>query len=253
MNIGNLIERTARRFGVAVVPEWRVASLAAERHLARLLQEFEVDCVFDVGANVGQYGRMLRSVIGYRGRILSFEPNPAALPRLRAAAAGDPEWTVEAFALGPEPGTARFNAYDLSELSSFRQFGGLNGTTRRAAQAIEVPVQTLHAYFREAEARFRFSRPFLKLDTQGYDLEVARGAGDALGAFVGLQSEVAFRTIYEGAPDYRAAIDFYQRAGFVVSQLFPVNDIHFPQLVEMDVVMVRADLLSRPDEPATVS
>jgi hypothetical protein len=42
-----------------------------EYQLQRLLQMLEIDLVFDIGANIGQYGLQLRKQVGYMGRILS--------------------------------------------------------------------------------------------------------------------------------------------------------------------------------------
>ena len=44
-------------------------------------------------------------------------------------------------------------------------------------------------------------RVYLKLDTQGTDLDVVEGASGALEAVDALQSEVAVRPIYEGVPE----------------------------------------------------
>lgn len=234
------LERLASKAGVVVVPDWRACLLDGERHLKRLLTHYRVDCVFDVGANAGQFARGLRGPVGYQGRIISFEPNPLVLPKLIAAANGDPLWHVESFALGRTKGTAAFKAYDQSLLGSFLPLAQdddhvPDDTSHRS---IDVPVRTLADYLPEAKARFGFQRPYLKMDTQGFDLEVAKGAGDALNSFVGLQSEVAFHNIYQGAPTYQEAIGYYEQAGFALSRLVPIHELHFPDLVEMDAVMV---------------
>ena len=81
----------------------------------------------------------------------------------------------------------------------------------------------------------------MKLDTQGSDVEIAKSAGTSLIEFVGLQSEIAFQTIYEGTPDYLSALGFYQSAGVFISRIVPINQANFPEVVEMDVIMIRND------------
>ena len=63
----------------------------AQPNLIDFLQSRSVDCVLDVGANEGQFGRWLRNH-GYSGRIISFEPISAAYQLLLAEAAGDVSW-----------------------------------------------------------------------------------------------------------------------------------------------------------------
>src|SRR5258708_31070401 len=72
--------------------------------LARFLSEFRVDCVFHVGANNGQYGLRLRQ-IGFRGLIVSFEPNPAAFATFLVTAQANPQWVTKQLALYPQPRT----------------------------------------------------------------------------------------------------------------------------------------------------
>jgi FkbM family methyltransferase len=245
--IADTIEKVARKAGILVAPAWRTTQIDEEQHMRRLLKYLDVDCVFDVGANVGQYAEKLRRYSDFRGRILSFEPNPAAFAKLQAKAAGDPLWDVFPIALGAEEGTAVFQAYDDSLLGSFLQFDATSrhSPTHMGQKAIEVQVKLLSEYFPVMRERYCFERPFLKLDTQGFDLQVAIGAGPALREFLGIQSEVAFAPIYKGASKFDTVVSFYQANGFVMSRLFPNNDVHFPELVEMDVALVRADKVRR--------
>jgi len=68
------------------------------------------------------------------------------------------------------------------------------------------------------------------------------GAGFKLQEFLGLQSEVSFSRIYAKSPLFAEVVAYYEEHGFTLSRLFPNNDVHFPHLVEMDVVMIRKDL-----------
>jgi FkbM family methyltransferase len=230
---------------VIVCRGWRASQLDLERHLRRLLRYLEVDCVLDVGANSGQFADMLRSTVGYAGLIISFEPNPEQFIELRARASRDPLWQAVPQALGREAGEAEFNVYASSELSSLRSLdpGAGHQPADPVARQIRVDVRTLAECLPELQERYGFSRPFLKMDTQGFDVEIAKGAGSRLTDFVGLQSEVAFQRLYQGAPDFQSALAFYEASGFVLARLTPVHELHFPELVEMDCVMVRKDLV----------
>ncbi len=210
-----------------------------------MLRYLDVDCVFDVGANSGQFADMLRGSIGYKGLIISFEPNPEQFSLLEAQTTRDPLWQALPCALGRDAGEAVFNVYAVSELSSLRSLnsGAKHLPADPVARQIRVQVRTLDDTLPELRQRYGFSRPFLKMDTQGFDLEVARGARDRLKEFVGLQSEVAFQLLYEGAPDFQTAMTFYETSGFALSRLTPIHEIDFPELVEMDCVMIRKDLV----------
>jgi len=237
------IERAARRAGLLIAPAWRTTQIDEEHHMRRLLAHLRVDCVFDVGANVGQYAEKLRRQFEFRGLILSFEPNPAAWDKLKAASDMDPQWEIFPFALGAEPGTAEFQAYEDSKLGSLLEFdpSSPHAPTGMARLTIPVEVKTLAEILPAMRGKYSVSRPFLKLDTQGFDLQVAKGAGDRLTEFLGIQSEVSFSPIYAKSPLFAEVVKYYEDQGFVLSRLFPNNDVHFPRMVEMDVAMIRAD------------
>jgi FkbM family methyltransferase len=242
--IATLIEQAT---GNHVVPPHEVHGLPERLFLRRFLDHFAVDCVFDVGANAGQYATRLRREIGFTGHIISFEPIPEHAATLRAAAAADPHWHVEEAALDREAGPATFNIMAASEFSSLndpmgdqpRVFEGQNAVARR----VTVQRSTLAAELPRWRERLGFQRPFLKMDTQGHDLAVVEGAGERIGEFLGLQSELAVVPLYKGSPGFAEMLERLGALGFALSALVPNNDAPFPLLVEIDCVMVRRDLV----------
>ncbi len=91
--------------------------------------------------------------------------------------------------------------------------------------------------FASLQERRRFERPYLKMDTQGFDLEVVRGATETLRVVPVLQTEVSVRPLYAGMPDYITSIRTLEERGFELSGLFPVvYDTSF-RVVEFDCVM----------------
>jgi FkbM family methyltransferase len=212
-------------------------------HLKKLFQYYEIDCVFDVGANYGQYAKMLRQEVGFQGLILSFEPNPDAANYTKELAHGDSDWHVEQIALSTSDGKQMFNVMADSQFSSLSKpshsetemFRDWNKVT----ESIEVKTETITTAFRRLKAEHGFKKPFLKMDTQGYDVEIISHAGPALTEFIGLQSELAVKKLYENSVDYRNAIEVYESFGFEMSAFIPNNGGHFPHLIETDCIMVR--------------
>jgi FkbM family methyltransferase len=232
-----------RALDVQIVPVGQVALAFEWEHLRRFFEHFRVDCVFDVGANVGQYATMLRQRVGYDGPIISYEPDPDVAAQLRSVAASERSWTVEELALDAVAGHAAFNVLASSEFSSLHPLSDLarQQFSRQVelVRSVEVRTATLADELAKYQKKLGFERPYLKLDTQGHDLTVATGAGDRLRDFVGLQSELAIRQLYEGAPKFDEALQFYRERGFELSALVPNNLGHFPRLLEIDCIMFR--------------
>ncbi len=235
---------------VRVQADWFVAekgftAYLAGRHVAELLRLYRVNCVVDVGANRGQYARLLRRV-GYDGHIVSFEPVPETFAKLAAAARDDPGWTVHRCALGAQDGSLPMNVVPGTMSSAFSPtgFGARRYAQLRSPRVEEVPVRRLDGVLDEVLPPVARPRPFLKLDTQGYDLEAFAGLGERASEFVGLQAELSVMPIYDGAPGMAEAIAAYEAAGFGITALYPVSRQRSTgRVVELDCMMVRADRL----------
>lgn len=238
------LKRNARKFGIGLYrigEEWRLVEPA---QLEKFLSHFAIDCVFDVGANTGQYASTLRA-LGYQGRILSFEPHPTVFDTLQQAATGDDRWSVYEAALDSEPRMMEFNLMAASQFSSLREPTHANTEKfvemNKVVQKVRLQTTTLAKLYPTLKAEFGFSRPFLKLDTQGHDVAVVEGAREVIKEFVGLQSELSLTGLYRDAPDLTESLTFYRSLGYRLSSLVPNNGGHFPDLVEVDCIMYRDD------------
>src|SRR5688500_3845825 len=157
-----------------------------------LFERARVNCVIDVGAHFGEYGRFLRNAVGYSGRILSFEPVPASHDVLAAESLDDPNWLTFPYALGAESAQAKIHVFESGVFNSFLaptgytadRFG--SGGTEIGVET--VSIRTLDEVFEEATRGIDEPRIYLKMDTQGYDQEVLAGAQNTLRHVVGLQS-----------------------------------------------------------------
>ena len=214
-------------------------------HLRNLLTSQKVDCVFDVGANKGQYYSFLREAVGFRGLVISFEPVPRLYDLLKKQATADPNWIVYGCALGRTSGTAPFNVMKGDQLSSFRT-PSTSATDRfhdsNTVVAVEhVEVRTLDEVYDEALAQHHFTRPYLKIDAQGFDLEVAHGGVKRLREFVGVQCEASLLPLYDGAPAFDDTLAFLKARGLAPSAFFPVATDQKLRLIDCDCVFVNPD------------
>lgn len=234
--------RVSRSFGYDIVPLREMKERDFALHLRDLLTRLEIDCVLDVGANVGQYHDFLREKVLYEGPIVSFEPVSHHVAVLRERAHHDPDWHIEPYALGAEVGSLSINIMVSDQFSSFlepdnsrvRAFDGLNVPCRIETVAVRT-VDTVLPALRE---RLGFRRPYLKLDTQGFDIEVLQGAQQSLPGVPALQSEASVIGIYKGMPGYMDTIRYLGDCGFDITGLYPVSRDSSLRLIEFDCVMI---------------
>jgi FkbM family methyltransferase len=128
------------------------------------------EIAFDVGANVGQTVQQIRAACP-AVRIVSFEPLPATFAALRANTRDVPNVACVEAALGAAPGEATMTADPLSGQNT------LNTSARPDAPTVSVPVMTLDGYCAD-QGIDRID--LLKIDTEGYEMAVLRGAEQML-------------------------------------------------------------------------
>jgi FkbM family methyltransferase len=211
-------------------------------HLRVLLKRLRPDCVIDVGGNTGQFGRLLRG-LGYRGWIVSFEPVRQSFDRLENFTSGDPRWRVHRLAIGSIPETRRMNVSAMSEFSSFRTPTTFSLERFRGESEVQhvedVRVVRLDDCEAECLQGIPSSRLFLKVDTQGWDLEVLRGAAHLIDRCEVLQVELSLIPVYRGVPMYVETLGYVSRLGFSPTGFFPITRDEFSRLIEVDCVLVR--------------
>ncbi len=128
------------------------------------------DVIFDVGANDGRSARKLRS--RFPGcRIHSFEPVAATYAKLVDATRGFPEVKTYPFALGSEPGEKEIFTHEKAVFNSF------SADWRSPNGSEVVKISTLDEVMAGQGVDFIH---FLKVDTEGYEMEVLKGAERAL-------------------------------------------------------------------------
>lgn len=138
------------------------------------------DFFIDVGANVGTFSLLAASIVGPFGRVYAYEPNPVVVEMLKNSATMN--WVherliVSSCAVGDAPGNAvlRFNPSRIGDatLVDIKRAGTYAQTASYLGESTSVstPVITL-------DSEFPCDLPikFLKIDAEGYETSVLKGA-----------------------------------------------------------------------------
>lgn len=237
-----------RRLGYELVPMWRLDALPLSSTLRSIFENYGISQVIDVGANRGQYREFLRRHVGYSGAISSFEPIGQNAAYLMQQAALDPAWTIHACALGRTRGKAELNVMRSDAFSSFLEplagqqqiFARQNAVER----VEEVVVTCLDDLSDDGALDVAARATFLKLDTQGFDLEVLAGGTRVVPYVCGIQTEVSCVPIYAGMPDIVDSLTYLKACGFQLAGMFPVSTREDLTVVEFDAVFVNPSRLT---------
>jgi FkbM family methyltransferase len=246
INTHLVVDEEAARSHMPVY-ERSVLHFMADEHVAWMLRRMKVNCVLDVGANRGQYAKKLRRH-GYTGRIVSFEPVPHVADRLEKAASDDDDWHVVRCALGEARAETEIEVAGgqgrMSSLLPPSDFGKAWTDKLGSQGTVTVPVRRLDELFDDVVDGLDDPRVYLKLDTQGFDLQAFAGAGDRIDDVLCMQSEVSVVPLYEGMPPMTEQLAVYESAGFELTGMFPVvSEATTMRVIEFDAMMVRVDAL----------
>lgn len=238
-----------RRAGIDIIP-WpnRPDDHLVNWAITSLIETQGINCVLDVGANEGQFGQLVR-LLGYHGRIVSFEPSPVSFRKLNQMASRDDSWHTRQVGLAAKPGTAELYMHRSSV------FDSLHPSLLRGAELPDVieaergyadtktstvTLSTLADEYENAVAGISNPRVLLKSDTQGHDLDVIKGAQGLPEHVVAVIVELSVQPIYEDQPYMTQVIDRLKEEDFIPIVFGPVTPLSDNlRVVEFDGVFVR--------------
>jgi len=206
-------------------------------HLKQMLDVLDINCVLDVGANRGQFAHQLRS-IGYKGNIISFEPVKEVFEVLTESFTGDSKWSGHQIALGSKSESSIINVWDSNDMSSLLESTNLIECNSKTQ---DVTIKRLDDIFTSITKNITNPIVFLKMDTQGYDLEVFKGSEKCSKYIQGLLSEVSVQPLYKDMPHYTEALSSYEKSGFELFNLSVVNRISTGGLLELNALMKKVN------------
>lgn len=215
-----------------------------KRQFVKQLESRQVDVVFDVGANAGQYATGLRKA-AYKGRIISFEPLSEPFSVLESKASTDSLWDCQRCALGDVDGTITINvAGNAGQSSSVLPMLKSHQSALPSANYIGTEDVPMHRLDSVAPKILRATDvSFLKIDVQGFEKQVLAGSKSTVNdRCVGIQLELSFLPLYEGGMLIREALDLIYSLGFTLTGLLPCfTDLRNGRMLQADGIFFRDD------------
>jgi len=203
-----------------------------------LLNSYQIKHVLDVGANKGQYAQEIRS-LGFNGMIYSFEPS-SIYEHLAKVSESDINWQTYRFGFGATSG--KFGMYIASndgESSSLLKPKNIMAQGFGISFNIteEVEIKTLKQFLDSNV----MSNIYLKIDTQGNEMNVLLGLSDQINRVSVIEFESALIPLYEGETGHYEIAQYLISRGFKVKQMVITHWNHNKETISLDSIFVRDD------------
>jgi FkbM family methyltransferase len=213
VRLQDLIKHSANRLGVDIV---RLRNKPLNTVLG--LRYLPIRTILDVGANSGQFARYISRMLP-AARLYCFEPLSEPFRQLEEWAGSGRHANVKVFnlALGDTQGTVEmFQHVDHTPSSSILRATSLNetlfpGMVNKARQQVEV---TTLDHIMERLAGEVQPDILVKLDVQGYEDRVIRGAANTLHRARACLLEVNVDPLYQGQASFRELFMLLDSRGF---------------------------------------
>lgn len=221
-----ITKKLFQNFGI-LIRKYNPATSEELRRI-KLFEHYNIDLVFDIGANKGQYALGIMDA-GYKNKIVSFEPLTAAHSAITAASKKYTNWTVAPrCAIGSQKQEIEINISANSVSSTLlnmldTHLEGAPESKIIGKEKVQVfPLDEIAANYTSGSKNI-----FLKIDVQGFEQEVLKGAQNMLDKAKGVEMEISLVPLYENQNWLLAEIvDYMTKKGFTMTSIVPAFTDH---------------------------
>jgi FkbM family methyltransferase len=205
--------------------------------LLELVKSENIRVIYDIGANVGTWTLLAKAIIP-SADVHAFEPIATHQSGFAQRVLGVKDVTLHPIALGSANESSLLHIADFSDASSVLPLADASRSCFgiREVDAIPVRLHRLDDYRIERQLRFP---DLIKLDIQGYELEVLKGGQQCLGSAKAVLTEVSFVEFYRGQPLFEDVVRFMDDHGFRLHALSTATPVGQP-LHQTDVLFLKA-------------
>ena len=232
-----LLKKIYKFFKLSKSKLWRkglLNGIAATIELKNMVKDINFETIVDVGSNKGQFILLIEQLFPNK-IVYSFEPQTEVLDKQRKLFSYKKNISFYNFALGSESSIKKFFITRRKDSSSFLKINENKNKSKyyEINNEKNIQIKTLD----EVLINWEIKKPILmKIDVQGYELEVLKGSENILKKIEYLLIEVSENEMYKDQPLSNEIIKFLQDRDYkILKQNLPIK-IHKTNFIQKDIL-----------------
>jgi FkbM family methyltransferase len=214
-------------------------SAAGVEHEA-VLQTLECECVVDIGANRGQFALISRKLFP-QAKIHAFEPLAEPAQIFKKIFEEDPNIKLRACAIGPAKTISTMHVTRDDDSSSLLPITSAQSSLFPSTVEKETRQVTVLPLSQALGKTYLPPASLLKIDVQGFELEVLKGCEDILNKFSHLYIECSFIELYERQALAHQVIAWLASRGFTLAGVHNLYYARDGQAIQGDFLFSRCN------------
>ncbi|MBK7105837.1 MAG: FkbM family methyltransferase [Ignavibacteriae bacterium] len=203
------------------------------------LQNMNINTIIDVGANNGEFAQKINKILP-EVEIHSFEPLKECIEELKENLVGIKKIKFYNYALGEKDEEKIFYHNQFAPSSSFLEMKDLHKNAFPYTSTVfeeKVSVKKLDNFINEL---IKSKEILLKIDVQGYELNVLKGGYKFLNEVKIIILEVSFHELYKDQPLFNDIYTYLVEKGFNYYGNFEqLIDPHNGQILQADAIFIK--------------
>lgn len=236
-----IIQKIFQKVGISIRPY--TPSTNSELRLSKTIEYLNIDYIIDVGANEGQFAEKMIDN-GYNGKIISFEPIKQCHDKLLRKSKNNDNWIIgDRVAVGSTNGDIEINVSSNLVSSSILDIKQNHLSAEPESKFIakeKIEVKKLDDILSFDEIKTK--NILIKIDVQGYEMEVLKGANAILECSKMICIELSLVTVYENSMPYDKVISYLNdKEYFLFGLQSGFVDNYTGQVYQVDGIFVKKD------------
>ncbi len=205
-----------------------------------LIRMYKINKIIDIGANIGEYARQMRS-IGYKGKIISFEPREESFLKLKENFKSDSNFECYKLGLGEKKMNININVSQNKTSSSILNMLPLHLSVKPWSKYVSKEKIAIEKLDNLIDLLIESGdNVLLKIDTQGYEKHILEGGKQFIKFVKGIQLEMSLEPLYENTPNFFDLYNYITGLGFKICSIERgFYDIRSGRLLQVDGIFYK--------------